>query len=120
MNRQGLLAPGQARAAAGAASGNPGAGAVPAPAMHGSADKTVAGRAPLPSLGDLYLHRKTNGVYMVFGLVCMQTSAAPDLDDQPAVLYRLAQDAYAPMWVRPLTEFTDGRFDRVEGWPCGQ
>jgi len=52
--------------------------------------------------GGHYRHKKTNGVYRVGCIARMEA------DLTPVVVY--AKDA--EVWVRPLLEFCDGRFER--------
>lgn len=57
-----------------------------------------------------YRHVKRGGTYTVMGLVTMQVDGSP-LDMTKAVVYESQADG--SMWVRPLAEFEDGRFERV-------
>lgn len=56
--------------------------------------------------GDIYVHAKTGGTYHV-RLVALRES-----DAEPMVVYGNAH--LTLVWVRPLSEFTDGRFARVD------
>ena len=55
--------------------------------------------------GGHYRHKKTNGVYRVGCIAQMEA------DLTPVVVY--ARDA--EVWVRPLSEFCDGRFEPWRG-----
>lgn len=54
-------------------------------------------------------HKKTGGEYLVSGKATLQTSK-PIEDMQQLVLY-IAQDG--SLWVRPVDEFMDGRFEAL-------
>lgn len=55
-------------------------------------------------------HRARGSEYEVVGQAYLQTSK-PLADMEPMVVYT---DILGRMWVRPESEFTDGRFDLVE------
>lgn len=57
--------------------------------------------------GDFYLHIKTGGVYYAM------YRATIEADMTPAVVYRGETDG-GRVWVRPIAEFCDGRFRRLE------
>lgn len=56
--------------------------------------------------GSLYRHRKTGEVYHV------RLVALNEADKVPVVVY--GNETRTLTWVRPLAEFTDGRFEYVE------
>ncbi len=56
-----------------------------------------------PKLFTLWRHKKTGGVYHIVANCIIEAT------DTPAVAYR--KDG--PIWVRPLAEFMDGRFEQV-------
>lgn len=58
-----------------------------------------------------WLHVKTGGVYLFIALAQIEATG------EPAVVYEALDDkgtgpAGSRVWVRPLSEFTDGRFVR--------
>lgn len=59
--------------------------------------------------GRIYRHKKRGSLYRVLEIATMQCSV-PDLDDNLAVVY---EDMDGGVWVRPLAEFQDGRFEPV-------
>lgn len=59
-----------------------------------------------------YRHKARSTIYTVVGEATLQT-AIPVRDGTPVVVYRA--DADGQLWVRPVGEFADGRFERVEG-----
>ena len=58
-----------------------------------------------------YRHKKRGTTYTVMGLATMQIDGSP-LDMEKAVIYQSNFDG--SMWVRPLAEFEDGRFERAD------
>ena len=54
---------------------------------------------------EVYRHRKTGGIY---GVVC---NATRESDGELLVVYRNVETG--ERWVRPASEFNDGRFERV-------
>ena len=65
--------------------------------------------------GEIYRHVRRGTTYRVVGLARFQGDLEYDTD--PVVLYvRVESSAdlgLGEMWCRPLSEFTDGRFERV-------
>lgn len=57
-----------------------------------------------------YWHVKTNGVYEIIGKGNMQT-AEPTRDLTQVVVYRAP--GCSQLWIRPLDEFNDGRFEKL-------
>lgn len=55
-------------------------------------------------------HVKRGSTYEVVGQAMLQTSA-PLTDMETMIVYRSLDDGR--LWVRPSTEFEDGRFERV-------
>jgi hypothetical protein len=53
-------------------------------------------------------HAKTGKVYVVRGLALRESDLAP------LVVYSAAGDFFSRWWVRPLGEFLDGRFVRLD------
>lgn len=74
---------------------------------HIPEDELVWRVAGDPQHGDVYKHGKTGRLYAV-------ESIALDAGDPTTrlVVYR-ERGAYTHVWVRPLAEFVDGRFERV-------
>jgi hypothetical protein len=58
-------------------------------------------------ISTLWRHRKTGGVYVISGFC--QIEATNEL----GVLYSSVQTE-GPLWCRPLAEFIDGRFVRLD------
>lgn len=57
------------------------------------------------SVGSRWRHNKTGGVYEVLMLGCLEGPGVT------CVVYRsMDPSAYGQVWIRPLYEFTDGRF----------
>lgn len=54
-------------------------------------------------------HRKTGGHYRVIGLALIEAT------HQDVVVYR--SEETGQLWVRPLVEFADGRFETVDDTP---
>lgn len=54
---------------------------------------------------EIYRHRKTGGIY---GVIC---NATRENDGELLVVYRNMETG--DRWVRPASEFNDGRFERV-------
>lgn len=57
--------------------------------------------------GTLWVHLKTGHRYVLVD-VCMIEATLTD-----AALYK-SEDGSGPIWCRPLSEFTDGRFEQVK------
>ncbi len=55
----------------------------------------------------LWRHRKSGGVYVISGICQIEAT------NEPGVLYSSVQTE-GPLWCRPLAEFTDGRFVRLD------
>jgi|SoimicMinimDraft_4_1059732.scaffolds.fasta_scaffold09424_2 hypothetical protein len=64
-----------------------------------------------PKPGERWRHKRSDRVYLVLHIGTLQTSAAPDLDDELCVVYQ--NETHYAIWVRPLDEFMDGRFERL-------
>lgn len=66
---------------------------------------------PLPpgpaTPGSVWRHRKTQGLYEV-----VLSNALIEASKTPAVVYRARSDGQ--VWVRPVAEFMDGRFEQVD------
>ena len=69
-------------------------------------DRVAAPMIPLQ--GQTYRHKKTGHVYIVLLADCRIEATNTE-----AIAYRRADDRYAVVWVRPYTEFVDGRFEPV-------
>ena len=66
-----------------------------------------------PEAGDLWVHRKTGGVYFVRGLGALRLQCGDSThDSEQLVEYLLADspESESERWARPLSEFIDGRF----------
>jgi len=63
-----------------------------------------------PISGSQWRHRKRGAEYEVIGGATAQASTGPITDDTEVVVYRGPDGR---LWVRPVTEFTDGRFEPV-------
>lgn len=57
-------------------------------------------------LAQVWVHKKTGGLYRVINHVRIEA------DNTPAVAYMAVGGG--PIWVRPLSEFNDGRFEKVD------
>lgn len=55
-------------------------------------------------------HKVRGSTYTEVGRGCLQ-STVHDFDYMPVVIYRA--DVNGTLWVRPVAEFEDGRFERV-------
>ena len=55
-------------------------------------------------IGSVWRHLKTGHIYIVVG-ECLIEASVTD-----AILYRRCDGTRGPVWCRPLSEFTDGRF----------
>ncbi len=62
----------------------------------------------IPLTGQHYRHKKTGNVYVVLLADCRIEATNTE-----AVAYRRVEDSAAPVWIRPYTEFADGRFEHV-------
>lgn len=60
--------------------------------------------------GQMWRHKTRGSTYEVLARATMQCADNP-LDDAPVVIYR---DLMGYTWVRPESEFLDGRFELVE------
>jgi len=60
----------------------------------------------IPLTGQLYRHKKTGNVYRVVLADCRIEATNTE-----AVAYQRDDDHASVVWVRPYTEFTDGRFE---------
>lgn len=70
--------------------------------------RTINGvEVDFPSISNLWRHIKTGGVYVVMCPAVIETDAVP------AVAYAIA-NGDGTVWVRPVTEFLDGRFEVAE------
>lgn len=61
----------------------------------------------------IYRHKKTGGLYDLVGFAQVQTSQP--LNDYDDVTVYSSEEG--KMWVRPTSEFNDGRFEHVGEWP---
>lgn len=57
-------------------------------------------------LGTAWQHVKTGGIYTAVSYCQIEAT------NEPGVLYRSVKGG--PLWCRPLSEFTDGRFVPIE------
>lgn len=57
--------------------------------------------------GSRWTHLKTGGTYTVVGACRIEAT------NEPAYLYQ--HDASGTVWARPMDEFLDGRFVRIDG-----
>ena len=57
--------------------------------------------------GTLWRHKKTGGVYTIFGTCQLEAT------NEPGVLYHSIA-GHGPLWCRSMAEFLDGRFEPVE------
>lgn len=57
-------------------------------------------------VGSRWVHSKSGGVYVLLGLATLERTL------EQCVVYRRADGGET--WIRPVTEFTDGRFTRDE------
>jgi hypothetical protein len=64
-----------------------------------------------PSLGSVWQHVRRGTRYSVLHIGTLQTSE-PGLDDELCVVYRNV--SHYAVWVRPLSEFMDGRFIEID------
>lgn len=76
-------------------------------------DKLKAAHAALtdpatPKPGSFWRHAATGGEYVVCGGCVIEAAV------EPALAYRGLVDIYGTVWVRPLGEFTDGRFIPID------
>lgn len=69
--------------------------------------KDIWEKARWPVIGSRWLHVKSGNVYQVTG------KALREADLEPVVTYTRSDAGWHPAWVRPLSEFLDGRFS-----PC--
>lgn len=60
--------------------------------------------------GSRWRHRKTGTLYVVQDTAVLESDESVIL-----VLYRREDSDLAPLWARPRPEFTDGRFEPLEG-----
>jgi hypothetical protein len=65
-----------------------------------------------PSLGSIWQHCRRGTRYTVLHIGTLQTSEEPGLDDELCVIYQ--NISHYAVWVRPLTEFMDGRFIEID------
>jgi hypothetical protein len=72
--------------------------------MSDRLDEAKAALAVASASGTVWRHRKTGHLYMVWGHCVIEATLTP------AILYTRwpERDVF---WVRPLTEFLDGRFE---------
>lgn len=54
-------------------------------------------------IGDIYQHKKTGGLYGFMGMALLEST------HETVVIYRNLESQR--VWVRPATEFFDGRFE---------
>ncbi|AKR48455.1 MULTISPECIES: DUF1653 domain-containing protein [Acetobacter] len=59
---------------------------------------------------DIYRHKKRGTQYMVMGKGTLQIEGPHDMTE--CIVYMSMDDGR--IWVRPSTEFFDGRFEKVE------
>ncbi len=57
----------------------------------------------------LYRHKKTGGLYIV--MAGLNEDVFIEATATPAIIYKSLQDD--KIWVRPISEFLDGRFEEV-------
>lgn len=62
-----------------------------------------------PEVGTYWRHRKTGNVYVVIGRARIEATASPGVTYLEAT-----SDPKSELWVRPVSEFTDGRYEPVE------
>jgi hypothetical protein len=62
-------------------------------------------------VGTLWSHKKTGGIYVVFGFCQIEAT------NEPGVLYH-STAGQEPLWCRSLAEFLDGRFQPAEAVPA--
>ena len=58
-------------------------------------------------VGTLWRHEKSGGIYTIFA------SCQIEATNEAGVLYH-SVEGYGPLWCRPLAEFADGRFVKIE------
>lgn len=63
-----------------------------------------------PPVGSVWRHRKTGTKYVVLHVGMIESGLVP------CVVYRLHMEP-GVVWVRPVTEFVDGRFENLDGEP---
>ena len=62
----------------------------------------------IPLTGQTYRHKKTGNLYRV-----LHADARIEATNTEAVVYTRADFETGIVWVRPLTEFLDGRFEHA-------
>ncbi len=65
-----------------------------------------------PAISSVYRHKKRGTLYTIINHGTLQLNQS-DQDDALCVIYRNVVDD-GKIWIRPITEFMDGRFEFVE------
>lgn len=59
-------------------------------------------------IGAYYRHKRTGGIYQIVMFATIESTMTP------AVVYGARKSDVPEMWVRPLAEFCDGRFESAD------
>ena len=78
-------------------------------------DARVSATAEKAPIGSLWQHVKSGSLYRVEGICLVEANC------EPAIIYHLhmAEAGQMIRWMRPASEFLDGRFARNEVWAIG-